>query len=729
MKQFIILCLILISCIATGQAFEWDYKPVDFSGTPPGVDADSSHSWDAIHYEMQLQVTPVFVPNNLTLDGEVMITLEPEIAGLDTVDLHFHGLTLDAIDLEGTPCNYTRDGDMLYVALPSAYNPGDTLDLHIVYSGTPEITTNLTSLGIFYPNSNLIYTQADPFGARNWLPCWDEPWDKATFSQKLWLPEEFVVASNGNLILTVPAPPYRMWWYSMDYPMVTYLLTFSASNYETIEQTAGDVQIRHFVYPSHLAAAEYDFGRVPEMIQLYEDKFGSYPFDTYGCAENTIFSGFGAMENQTMVSFGSNLITGNRTYEDIVAHELAHMWFGDAVSYIDWPEMWLSEGFAEYSEALWSEHIGGLSAYFANMLQKHSTYYGWENPANPIPMYDPPWNQIWSAVTYQKGASVLHMLRYHLGDDDFFNVMQTYVATYLYGNASTQDYNAVVNQVTGDDYDWYFNQWVYAGGYPIFEYFGTTQTVGDDVTLLLSVAQTQHEATQRFQTDADLYIFTAGDTTIERISIDALDAQQIELVLAEEPDSVQLDPLPWILGMKNRRDDITVPDLAVSSPLIDDEGGDGFLDPGESGDFSFIVTNSGAPTSDLTVDIATDDADLTIIDGSSAVPGVAFNGQYDLCADPFEIENALGTGSRWVDFTVEITETSSGTTLAALDLSVPIGTPEILLVDDDEGGIAEINHQTALNAIRYVYRTVEYTSAGELPDLADYAAVIWACGA
>ncbi|MBU0518372.1 T9SS type A sorting domain-containing protein, partial [bacterium] len=170
-------------------------------------------------------------------------------------------------------------------------------------------------------------------------------------------------------------------------------------------------------------------------------------------------------------------------------------------------------------------------------------------------------------------------------------------------------------------------------------------------------------------------------------------------------------------------------DLAVSSPLIDDEGGDGFLDPGESGDFSFIVTNSGAPTSDLTVDIATDDADLTIIDGSSAVPGVAFNGQYDLCADPFEIENALGTGSRWVDFTVEITETSSGTTLAALDLSVPIGTPEILLVDDDEGGIAEINHQTALNAIRYVYRTVEYTSAGELPDLADYAAVIWACGA
>jgi hypothetical protein len=703
------------------------YKPFP-TFPPPEVDADSSHNWDALHYELQLQVTPVSVPNNLTVDGLMDVLFTPEVNDLDTVDLHLHGLTVDNVRLDGVDCDWTREGDMLYVALPEPHNPGEELQLRISYHGTPVITNLITPTGIFYASTNMIYTMNDPFGARNWIPCWDEPWDKATVRLQLTLPDNFTVVSNGNFEGTTPVPPNTMWTYHMNHPITTYLISFCASDYATFEQAHSTVDIKHYVYPSHLTAAQTDFQRVPEMIDLYSDRYGAYPYDTYGYAEAPIFGGSGAMEHQTMVTYGNLLITGNQFYEDIVAHELAHMWFGDAVSYIDWPEMWLSEGFAEYSEAIWFEHLNGMTGYHQNMVQKQQTYYGWEDPNNPIPIYDPPWNEIWSALTYQKAACVLSMLRYQLGDVDFFDFMQTYASTYLHGNASTPDVMATVQQVTGEDYDWFFDQWIYQGGYPIFEYFGVWEEQTDDYLIRLSVAQIQNQTMPRFQTDADLHIFSAGNEIIERITIEALETQEIQLVVTSEPDSMQLDPNSWILGPKYRRDDLVEPVLAVENPVIDDQGGNGFLEPGEQGDLSFVLTNAGLPTPELTVELDTDDPFLTVIDGLSSTPGITFNGGYDLSEDPFVVENADPSGPRWVDFSVYVSETGSGMPVTTLEFSLPVGVPEILLVDDDGGGDAEVNHQTALNQIRRVYHIVEYTTAGELPPLTDYLGVIWVCG-
>lgn len=696
---------------------------------PAGVDADSSHNWDAIHYEVQLQITPVAVPNSIFIEGETDIQFTPEITGLDTVDLHFNGLDIASVQLDGVTCDFNRVDDMLYVALPEPHNPGEDLHLSIAYSGNPEITfQQVTQVGIFHPSDNLIYTHADPFGARNWMPCWDEPWDKATIRQRLTFPSDFVVVANGTFEDSTAMEDWIEWTYYMNQPMTTYLISFCASNYVTFEQTAGSVAIKHYVYPSHLSAAQYDFGRVPEMIEAFSGYFGPYPFDTYGYAEASVFGGSGAMENQTIVTFGYQLITGNRTYEIIVAHELAHQWFGDAVSYIDWPEMWLSEGFATYSEALWREHLDGMSAYLQYMVQTQITYYGWENTSNPLPIYDPPWNIIWTPLTYEKPASVLHMLRYHLGTEDFFDVLRSYVSQYQYENASTGDFAEVVQQVSGEDYGWFFDQWIYQPGYPIFEYFATWEPDGDDYLISLSVAQVQNDNMPRFRTDADLYVFSDGDTTIQRVTIEALESQEIEIAVTDEPDSVQLDPQSWILGYKYRRDDLTEPILEATDITIEDEGGDGFLDPGESGDLSFILANSGLPTDSLVVEITSMDAQLTVIEGTRNAPALPFNGQYDFGDDPFVVENAPFTGPRWVEFRVDVNEAVSGDSVATLWIYAPVGTPELLLVDDDGGGIAEIGHQEALDNIRRVYRTVEYSSASDLPPLEDYLAVIWACG-
>ncbi|MFH1862694.1 MAG: M1 family aminopeptidase, partial [bacterium] len=521
---------------------------------------------------------------------------------------------------------------------------------------------------------------------------------------------------------------WTTWMYYMDQSIATYLISFCASNYATFTQTHPDVSIKHFVYPGHLAAAQIDMQRIPEMITTFGSLFGPYPFDSYGNAEAPIFGGGGAMENQTMVTLGNLMITGTGLYEDILAHELAHQWFGDAVGYLDWPEMWLSEGFATYSEGLWHEHRFGFNNYIQYQKQTQTTYFGWESLANAVPIYGPDWEIIWSPLTYEKPASVLHMLRYHVGDVDFFQILQDYFAQFCYGNASTQDFAGVVQSVTGEDYDWFFDQWIFEAGYPIFEYFAVPEPVGGTTDLHLFVSQVQGYNLPDFQTDADLYTFANGDTTIERISIAAQPTQEIIIQLAEEPDSVQLDPLSWILCHKTRRDDLTAPVLEAQEPQITDNGGDGFLDPGESGELSFILVNSGLPTPELDVEVTTEDAQLTITSNTQTIPALGFYEQYDFSATPFEVVNAPASSPRWVEFQIAIREASGGLALDTLWISLPVGTPELLLVDDDGGGNAEINHQTALDGIGRVHRTVEYTSANDLPPLEDYLAVIWACG-
>jgi hypothetical protein len=693
-------------------------------------DADSSHAWNALHYDLNLTVTPIAVPDSLFISGDLRIEFTPVEANLDTVALHLVGLEVTGAQLNSIPCSWTRVDCLLFVALPAPHQPGEHLFLDLHYSGVPVRTGDLLGgVGIFYPSPTMIYTQADPRGLRNWMPCWDEPWDKATLRQRLTFPSSFTVAANGNLESVVPLGPWTQWTYYMNYPIATYLVSFCASNYAAFEQNAGSVAVKNYVYPQHLTAAQTDLQRVPEMIQTFSEFFGAYPFDTFGYAEAPVFgSGGGAMENQTLVTLGSQLITGTGQYESLFAHELAHMWFGDAAGYLDWPEMWLSEGFATYAEALWAQHLNGLPAYRQAILADQQAYLGWENTLDPHPMYDPPWNIIWSQLTYEKGACVLDMLRYHVGDDAFFQILQDYFAAYRYGNASTEDLAAVVQQATGEDYGWFFDQWVYQAGYPNFEYLATWAPQEDAFLLTLSLAQVQNDRMPRFKSKADLYVFHAQDTLILPFTIEATPTQQLQWTLAVEPDLVQLDPSNHILGFKVRRDDLTGPQLEAADTRILDAGGDGFLDPGESGDLILRLTNSGLPTPDLVAELSSLDAQLIVLEGTRQIPALPFYGQFDFAGDPFRVQNAAGSPSRWVELRLQINEAQSGSSVAALWLYLPVGTPEILLVDDDGGQNYEEKIQQALNGIRRVVRTVEYIAPDSLPPLDDYFGVIWSCG-
>ncbi|TKJ40619.1 hypothetical protein CEE37_06545 [candidate division LCP-89 bacterium B3_LCP] len=720
------IAIIFLASLLVSQVVAGDRHHKPSFQHHPAIDADSVHTWNALHYEVQLQLTPISVPHNLFIEAVTEVHLTPEIENLEVVDMSLHNMDVASVTLEGVGCAYDLTNDTLYVTLPQPHNPGDTLILVIEYSGYPELTGTMAwQVGIYYPSANMIYTHADAWGARNWMPCWDEPWDKATIRQKLIFPSEWTVVANGTFEDSTSAGGWTRWTYYMNYPMTTYLISFNArTDYVTFEQTSPYCDyIRHFVYPGHLGYAQNVLERVPEMIDAFSGFFGDYPFDTFGCAETPLS---GAMENQTIVNLGEWVITGQS--EITVAHELGHMWFGDAVSYIDWPEMWLSEGFATYSEALWNQHLGGMSAYHQYVLTNiKAPYVSWQGFNPPYPTYDPPWELIWSLLTYEKPATVLHMLRFHLGDDLFFQSIQTYFDLYKHGNASTWDLAAAVQDVSGEDYDWYFDQWIFEGGYPQFEYFAAWEPEGDDILLRVPIAQVQDDELIDFRTDAELYIYSGGNTLIDTITIEALPTQEIEILLTDEPDSIELDPVGWILCGKTRLESITEPILEASDPFIDDQGGNGFLNSGELGDLSFVLTNLGLPTGDLTVELTSTDPTLTVLEATRYVPALSFYDQYDFSSDPFPVQYN-SSGPRWVEFHAEVSEQGGGAVIDTLVIWLPAGAPELLLVDDDGGGSSEVEHQLALDNIRRVYQTVEYVHPDSLPPLTDYSGVIWACG-
>jgi hypothetical protein len=718
LKRTLFIMLLLLPVILLAQS---RHRPCPAWGDE--TDADSTHSWDALHYDLRLRVTPVSPPDSVILDASVTIRLTPTVANLDTIDLHFIGLEVTQVRLGSVICPWSREDSLLYITLPDPMSPGDTLDLDIDYEGVPSHSSFYSQgLGILHPFANMVYTHADPRGLRYWMPSWDEPWDKATLRQTLEFPSNYTVVANGIQESVVNLGAWKHWTYFMDKPIVSYLVSFCAAQYDTFQQQAGNVAITNYIYPQHLSWARNDLARVPEMIATFSEFFGAYPFATFGYAESPMFGGSGAMENQTMVTIGSSLFNGTGAWEDIYAHELAHQWFGDATGYVDWPEMWLSEGFATYGEALWHQHLGGMNGYHGIMNGLQNAYMSWENPGNPHSMYNPPWNIIWTPLTYEKGACILHMLRYEVGDSaTFFAILQDYFEQYCYGTASTQDLKTTAEQIAGDDYTWFFDQWVYQAGFPQFQYFAVPSAGG----ITLTVAQTQSANFPRFRSDADLYCYSGGMPTIHRITIQGLPTQEIQITLPQTPDSVKLDPVGWILGPKVRRDDLIGPILVDTLAVIADADSSGFLDPGESGELFFTVLNSGLPTQALTLTVTSLDPELIVTDSVRSTPIIPYNGQYSLFADPIPVTN-VGADPRWIEFRVQVNQ---GTVpLDTLWFSLPVGTPRILLVDDDVGGSAQVKHQTALNGLGQVYRTVAYVNPDSLPLLSDYQAVIWSCG-
>ncbi|MBI4719632.1 MAG: T9SS type A sorting domain-containing protein [Chitinivibrionia bacterium] len=493
--------------------------------------------FDVLHYAIDIEVFPA----TERIEGGVEATFLVVRAPLDSLFFHLaNTMTVEGVLVDGVPAAFSRSSGRVTIAAGTVHDAGDTIAATVLYSGRP------ANQGLrFYGES--IYNVSEPGMARCWFPCYDEPWDKATTEMKVTIPETLFCASNGLLEgVTGNGDGTETYYWKTQYPHTTYTTSIAISEYVVFSHwhrysAADSMPMPYYVYPAKLAAAQATFSHAPEMMDFFAGIFGEYPFigEKYGTA---IVNMNGAMENFTCTIIDKRRIDGTLNHDWVLAHEMSHSWFGNSVTMADWPDIWLNEGFATYSDALWAEHRGGWAAYRDRMAFFKDEYRA-EDAQSRFPMYDPDF--LWGATVYEKGAWVLHMLRHLLGDADFFESLREYHEAYRFGSAATDGFRAVCERVSSKDLGWFFDEWVYHAGYPEYELSWWNASVGSAHAVALRVRQVQQNAPV-FTMPIDVRIGTAAGDTLVRLDISSAD-ELFTIPVESEPSEIAFDPDNWVL--------------------------------------------------------------------------------------------------------------------------------------------------------------------------------------
>jgi len=398
---------------------------------------------------------------------------------------HLQGLVVDSVFLNDTKAIFDQhtDSNSVYnsycVKAPSAVKEGDTSLIKIYYSGkmTCEMGGSSSWCGGVTSKDGTLYTLGVGFFAnyvsttRHWLPCYDHPSDKATFHARFKVKTGKTVASNGVGTSEVHGDTTIYDWLH-DIPCATYLYTFAVDSYFPLAFGTSELPMVVYSKSADSASTRVSFTQLPRMVSTFEKLFGKYPFEKVGYVNTPT----GAMEHETMISFPTQLSRKKDTINSTAAHELAHQWFGDAVSPEDFRHAWLSESPATFCETLWAEELQGTKGYILSLDAKLKDYFSNVKTEGVFSLYDFPRakpSSNYPVTIYSKGAVVLGMLRYELGDSLFFQAMRTYLDRNKYSTSTTEFFEKICEEVVGRDLSWFFNQWVYRKGWPELhvEYF------------------------------------------------------------------------------------------------------------------------------------------------------------------------------------------------------------------------------------------------------------------
>lgn len=484
-----VILLIVVANAVLAMKSDHPRKPYSaeiLSGTD--CRADSLTGFDVQKYELTLTINQ----STHQINGNVLATVLAE-QNLTSLPYELVGLTVSSVLVNGSPASYTHTGGVINIALNIP--AGQTFTTQVYYSGTPQLSGAPYNIGMIF-SANTVFTISDPDAARYWWPCYDHPWDKAIVDLHITMRSDWKVAANGirTSIVDNGNGTSTTHWIGEN-PMTTYLVCVTCGPYQEINQSSGDVPIQSFVLSSQYNNALVDFARLPEIVNYFSQVFGPYPFEKYGQAVVSM-STYGAMEHQTMTTLGNFIITGTGAYELIIAHELAHQWYGNAVSFLTFKDVWLSEGFATYSEHLWTDKIFGWPSAAAYVASSYHQYYlNWEAGAGPQTIYNPSFGNYFAPPSYEKAASVLHMLRLKIGNADFFQLLQDWFTTYRDGNVVTAEFQAMAEQISGQDLDQFFNQWIYGSGIPELKY-SVWQNPASDHPLRIQARTSTNSATQ-----------------------------------------------------------------------------------------------------------------------------------------------------------------------------------------------------------------------------------------
>lgn len=421
---------------------------------------DGNGGYDVIHYDLDLNVTDVATG---MLQGKTTFEATATQA-LSSFNLDFVGFEIDSLVVNGQPAEFSRDGNELTVIPPTGLVEGEAFTVEVNYNGSPE---QITSVAIPILNGWILfdggsYVLAQPDGAPKYFPNNNHPLDKATYSFKVTVPEGFDVAANGLLEQTIDNGETITYQFEARDPMASYLATVNIVNDFRVESEIGPdgVIVRNY-FDKNIPEEELQpFDLQPEMIEYFSSIFGPYPFEAYGSVVVNEALG-AALETQTLSIFGTDFFAGDRL-ETVIAHELAHQWFGDSVSVADWKDIWLNESFATYSQGLWEEESRGdaaLDTWIEGRYARVDTNIqagNYTQPGNPRP------DNLFNGSVYSWGGLSLHALRLQVGDDDFFETLQTYHSRFENGNATTADFIGVAEEISGQQLESFFDRWLFS---------------------------------------------------------------------------------------------------------------------------------------------------------------------------------------------------------------------------------------------------------------------------
>jgi len=391
----------------------------------------------------------------------------------DYIELDAVDLSIKEVYVDGSAARYHYDGSKLYIRLPGAER-GRRYSVEVAYSARPVKGLHfiIPRGGSGYPQ---VWSQGEAEDTRYWIPIYDYPNMRLTWTLTAEVPGGFTVVSNGDLVSVEGlSEGYRRWRYRMDYPMPPYLIALAIGVFDEIEDSVDGVRLRYLVPRGARGLAMNSFAKTPDMIRFFGDYLGHrYPYSSYTqvCLKEFIVGG---MENATATFLSEWTLHDDIAHREfssdpLVAHELAHQWFGDLVTCKDWSNIWLNESFATYLESLYTRKDRGEEEFVYELYSDLRSYLEeYKRYSRPIVMrvYRDP-DELFDSHSYPKGALVLHTLRNLVGEERFRQALKVYLERYRFGSVDTEDLRKVFEEIVGRDLEWFFDQYVYSSGHPV----------------------------------------------------------------------------------------------------------------------------------------------------------------------------------------------------------------------------------------------------------------------
>ncbi|GAB3742003.1 hypothetical protein GCM10027594_21560 [Hymenobacter agri] len=508
------------------------------------------------------------------MPGKAWITLKPHAYPTDSLRLDAKGMDINTVTLMNgssqTPLKYNyADGMNLYINLGRTFKPGEEYTVYIDYVAKPDelkvkgsaAITDAKGLYFINPDSTVkgkpvqIWTQGETEGSSAWFPTIDRPNQKTTEEISMTVPSKYATLSNGKLVSSTPAGPgLRTDVWKMELPHAPYLFMMAVGDFKKTTDTWRGKEVSYYLEPKYAPFAKQIFGNTPDMLEFYSNRLGvEYPWNKYSQIVARDYVS-GAMENTSATLHGEQVQMTDRelldrqySSESVIAHELFHQWFGDYVTAESWSNITVNESMADFSEGLYAEHKYGQDAADAHYYTYLRRYLSSPRDAakNLVRFHYDDKEEVFDLVSYQKGGAIVDMLRTYLGDDVFFAGLQKYLQDNKFGNGEAHQMRLAFEAVSGQDLNWFYNQWYFSPGHPVVTIDYGWDAAKKEQTV--TVKQTQQGQTFRLPFTIDYYV--NGKVMHQPVTMTEA-TQTFTMALPAKPELVNVDARKKTLWLK-----------------------------------------------------------------------------------------------------------------------------------------------------------------------------------